>query len=105
VETRGRVLLVVLVLLVGTTVLVLVFDPGSSPRQKAASVAFQKQVGGLGFGASLDLAGCAFGFDPRLDSSCSESSGPVAGGACFCPRHLGLVSYPPRGPDADATLP
>lgn len=57
---------------------------------------FQHLVGGLGFGPAVDLSGCAFGFDPRLDANCAFDRGLVPGGACFCPRHAGsLFSYPP----------
>ena len=44
-------------------------------------------------GPALDLSGCAFGLDPRLDGSCSEQSGPVPAGACFCPRHAESALY------------
>ncbi len=64
--------------------------------------AFQRLLGGLGFGPALDLSDCPFGFDPRLDGSCSEDYAPLPGCTCFCPRHAGSVLYypptPRRGP-------
>jgi hypothetical protein len=57
---------------------------------------FHRLVGGLGFGPSVDLARCEFGFDPRLCPACSDDCGPVPGGMFFCPRHAGSVlAYPP----------
>jgi hypothetical protein len=111
-EARGLRLLVALLALVCACAAVLALDAGGSPRRRAASAAFQEQVGGLGFGPALDLSGCACGFDPRLDDSCSAAVGPVPGGACFCPRHGGLTPWPERTEgarsstgDGDATPP
>jgi hypothetical protein len=98
VQARGRRLFVVLLFLVGASAAILVLSPGPSPRRQSANAAFQKQVGGLGFGPVLTLSECPFGFDPRLDGGCGQAAGLVPGGTCFCPRHGGLVSYPPRQP-------
>jgi hypothetical protein len=96
-EPRGRGLLVLLLVLTGVAIGVLVTDARAQRRRAARSEQFQHLVGGLGFGPTLDLSGCAFGFDPRLDDSCSEDCGPIPGGAYFCPRHAESVfSYPPR---------
>jgi hypothetical protein len=89
VESRGSGLLLVLLLLAGASAAVLV----AGDRRTPDSERFQRLVGGLGFGPALDLSGCAFGLDPRLDGSCSEESGPVPAGACFCPRHAESVLY------------
>jgi len=67
---------------------------------------FQSLVQGLGYGASLDLAQCEFGFDPRLRSCCSQREGPIPGGFFLCSRHDGGVApvlrLPPAGTsDAD----
>ena len=59
---------------------------------------FQRLVGGVGTGPVLDLSGCPFRFDPRLDDSCVEEGGPIPGGLCYCPRGAGASpsSPPPR---------
>ena len=94
-ESRGVGLLIVLLLLAGAAGAVLVTE-ARAHRGEAHAEEFQRLVGGVGFGPALDLSGCAFGFDPRLDGSCAEEDGPVPGGACFCPRHAGsLFCYPP----------
>jgi hypothetical protein len=92
-----------LLLLVAASAAILV----AGSRPPAHTEEFQRLVGGLGFGPALDLSGCAFGFDPRLDGGCAEECGPVPGAACFCPRHAGSVfSYPPLSvEEADATPP
>ena len=56
---------------------------------------FQSLVGGLGFGPSVDLADCAFSFDPRLQPNCGHLEGPIPGGFFMCPKHVGRVTgYP-----------
>jgi hypothetical protein len=96
---RGKAVLAWLVVLVGIAVAILVFD-GGNPRAGRAE-GFQRAVGGLGFGAALEVSPCAFGFDPRLQRSCDQNTGPIPGGSCFCPRHAGsLVEYPSL-PDHD----
>jgi hypothetical protein len=108
VESRGRGLLLVLLLLSCAAGAVLVGEDLAQRRRPDRAEPFQRLVGGLGFGPALDLSGCAFGFDPRLDGACAEDCGPVPGGACFCPRHAGsLFEYAPL-PDqgeGDATPP
>ncbi|HKB42490.1 MAG TPA: hypothetical protein VKD72_39045 [Gemmataceae bacterium] len=96
-ESRGVGLLIVLLLLLATAAgMVLVTEVSAQRRRQERAAEFQGLVGGVGFGPALDLSGCAFGFDPRLDGSCAEEDGPVPGGACFCPRHAGsLFCYPP----------
>src|SRR5437899_3005941 len=94
-ESRGNGLLLVLLLLAAAACAALAAEGRAGPRRQARAEEFQRLVGGLGFGPALDLSGCAFGLDPRLDGSCSEERGPVPGGACFCPRHAGSVFYYP----------
>jgi hypothetical protein len=102
-ESRGSALLVVLLLLTASAGAVLLAEDRAGRRRAAHAEPFQRLVGGLGFGPALDLSGCAFGLDPRLDGSCSEDCGPVPGGSCFCPRHAGsLFYYAPPGGDARA---
>lgn len=56
---------------------------------------FQSLVGGLGFGAAVDLSECAFSFDPRLRPNCSHIEGPIPAGFFLCPKHMGRVTgYP-----------
>ena len=96
-ESRSRLLSYALVFLVGACAAVQVLERVADRRRRSATESFQKLVGGLGFGPALDLSDCAFGFDPRLDGSCSASVGPLPGAGCFCGRHGGLFSYlPPR---------
>jgi hypothetical protein len=95
-ESRGTVLFFILLLLAAAAAVVLVAEDTAARGREARSEDFQRLVGGVGFGPAVDLSGCAFGFDPRLDGSCEQDCGPVPGGACFCPRHAGSVFfYPP----------
>lgn len=110
----ARSVFVALVLLVMLSGMVLLVEARARARRPDHAEEFQHLVGGIGFGPALDLDGCAFGFDPRLDCSCSSERGPIPGGSCFCPRHAGsLFFYRPldRGKplweegDRDAPLP
>jgi hypothetical protein len=102
---RGFGLLgVVLVLLIGTGVILLVENQTSGDRDQQAT-AFQHLVGGLGFGPALNLADCAFTFDPRCDGRCAYDVGPLPGGACFCPHHAGAVLFYPQLPQGVLLLP
>jgi hypothetical protein len=91
-------LLVALLLLAGASGAVLVTEARLQHSREEHAAEFQRLVGGLGFGPALDLSGCAFGFDPRLDGSCAEEYGPLPGGNCFCPRHAGSILYYPSPP-------
>jgi hypothetical protein len=85
-------------LLLATAAAAAVLAVEAAKPQAAHAEAFQRLVGGTGFGPALDLDGCAFGFDPRLDGSCGADHGPVPGGTCFCPRHAcSVFAYPPPG--------
>jgi hypothetical protein len=93
---RGAILFFALLLLAGASAGVLLGEGWAQRHRQERAQAFQRLVGGLGFGPALDLSDCAFGFDPRLDGSCAADYGPVPGGNCFCPRQAGSVfSYPP----------
>jgi hypothetical protein len=96
-ETRGPFLLFSLI---GTLSLaaavVLGVEHEFQRRQSERAEAFQRLVGGLGFGPAVDLSRCAFSFDPRLCSSCPEDGGPIPGGAYFCPQHACSILYYPR---------
>ncbi len=91
-ESRTHALGIVLLLLAGASGAVLVAEGRPRPGRDES---FQRLVGGLGFGPAVDIGDCAFGFDPRLDGSCSLERGPIPGGGYFCPRHAGSVFYYP----------
>jgi hypothetical protein len=99
---RGKYLLIILLALVGGSTAVLITEAGIQSRQEASAQTFQQLVGGVGFGPAIDLSGCAFSFDPRLDGSCAEDCGSIPGGSCFCPRHAAsLFAYPPLDKSQD----
>ena len=78
---------------------ILGFDPGSSNAHEVRSREFQQLVGGLGFGPSTELSRCPFAFDPRLGPRCQQDTGPIPGGACFCPHHAcSVFEYQPLDP-------
>jgi hypothetical protein len=92
-ETRAMVLLFGLLSLAGAVGAALTGEQLTQGRRQVQREEFHHLVGGLGFGPAVNLSGCAFGFDPRLDGSCAEERGPVPGGSCFCPRHAGSLFY------------
>jgi hypothetical protein len=95
-RSRSTSLFLALLVLAGAAVAVLVGEAWAHRGRDARAEAFQRLVGGTGFGPAVDLSGCAFGFDPRLDGTCGQDCGPIPGGTCFCPRHAGsLFFYPP----------
>jgi len=106
VESRGLIQAAALLFLGGTAAVVLLVDDRTSQVRQARADVFEGLVGGCGFGPAVDLSGCAFGFDPRLDGCCAQDFGPLLGGGCFCPRHAGSVfAYPrlqPRNSDQPA---
>ena len=105
-ESRAFALLILLLLLAAASSAVLVEEARARPAGAARAEAFQRLVGGLGFGPATDLSGCVFGFDPRLDGACALDYGPIPGGGCFCPRHAGAVfCYPPLSEDVDGPAP
>lgn len=78
----------------------------SPDRAATRQAEFQSLVQGLGFGASVDLAECEFGFDPRLRPACSQREGAVPGGFFLCAQHAGCVTsrhclVPARMSEAD----
>ena len=102
-EARGRAVTILLVVLVIGSGVILAVDPASSGGPAGDS--FQLLVGGFGGGPAVGPGGCEFALDPRHENSCSASLGPVPGGGCFCGRHTGLLSHPPRGGGGGYPLP
>jgi hypothetical protein len=80
-------LAIALLILAAAVGAILITESDSRDRRDRQAESFQRLVGGVGFGPALDLSGCAYGFDPRLDERCSEERGPIPAGDCFCPRH------------------
>ena|SRR5690349_4714945 len=100
-ESRSSALFVALLLLSGMAGVILTAENRAAQRRQAHDEAFQRLVGGLGFGPSLDLSDCDFSFDPRLDDSHAAEGGPIPGGACFRPRQAASLSFyspPEHGP-------
>jgi hypothetical protein len=89
-----------LLVLAGAAGLVLAVEGRTQRRQQAHAEQFQHLVGGLGFGPAVDLSGCAFGFDPRLECTCGQEYGPIPASGGFCPRHHteNILFYPPLRP-------
>jgi hypothetical protein len=74
----------------------LVLGVDNARPQAERAEAFQRLVGGLGFGPAVDLSRCAFSFDPRLCDSCPADGEPIPGGVYFCPRHACSILFYPR---------
>jgi hypothetical protein len=81
--------------------LLLAQSPAPSNRRGVQD--FQRLVGGIGFGPTLGLDGCEFGYDPRLCPGCSQDGSPIPGGMLFCPHHAGLApdNQPPWRRDSE----
>src|SRR5690348_14611326 len=94
-ESRGRGLFFLLLLLSGAAGMVLAT---AARRMPVRAEPFQRLVGGLGFGPQLDLSSGASSFDPRLDGSRSMDYGPIPGGACLSAgQEDSVLFYPPLG--------
>jgi hypothetical protein len=94
---RGSFVLLALILTLAlATGGVLGVDDWLQQRQAERAEEFQRLVGGLGFGPAVDLARCAFSFDPRLCSGCPQDLGPIPGGVYFCPQHACSILFYPR---------
>jgi hypothetical protein len=91
--SRSLQVLVPVILLAVVASAILLGEACVQHGQSGTAQAFQHLVGGAGFGPTVELSDCAFGFDPRLDGNCAQECGPVPGGTCFCPRHAGSVFY------------
>lgn len=84
---------IALLCLMGASAAILCVEREDQLRRKPPREDFQRLVGGLGFGPALDLSVCAFGFDPRLQGTCSAEHGCIPGGSCFCPLHSGSILH------------
>jgi hypothetical protein len=75
----------------------LILGPGArpAPRHDDAARAFQRLVGGLGFGPSADLSDGPLDFDPRLDPGGAPDLGPLPAGGYVGPRGVTSVLYYP----------
>lgn len=107
-ESRTLALFAGLLLLIGASAAVLIAEDRAGRSHEGRTESFQHLVGGLGYGSAVDLSGCVFAFDPRLDGGCPQPNGPIPGGVCFCPRHGGsILAYPPLmgERDGDASAP
>jgi hypothetical protein len=76
-------LLAVLLALIAATALVLTQEASYQTQRTERSEEFQRLVGGLGCGPSLDLSHGGFSFDPRLADQPTYDEGPLPGGARF----------------------
>jgi hypothetical protein len=93
---RGPTILLILLtgLMAGAGVMLGI---GDRPRRPAGE--FHRLTGGLGFGPAVVPDGCEFDFDPRLCPACAADSGPIPGGAVFCPHHgCSILEHPPLAP-------
>jgi hypothetical protein len=68
---------------------------GPSPGEVERGREFQRLVGGLGLGPTLDLSRCDADFDRRVGPECPDRHGAIPGGDVFCPHHAGSVLFPP----------
>lgn len=87
-----------LLLLVGTTVGLVMWDSWSAVRRSAEKREFQQLVGGLGMGPALDLSICTIAFDPRLATACDAEWSPIPVGTWSCPAHTCSLSVERYGP-------
>jgi hypothetical protein len=103
--TSRRALLVgILVFLVASVAAILIVEGPAHAERASRSEAFQRLLGGIGFGAATDLASSAFDFDPRLESTSSQGHGAIPGGSCFSWRRgCGtLIYYPSLDPNVSS---
>lgn len=88
-------LLVGIVGFTGAAAALVVLESRAEQAESAKATDFQRLVGGLGFGTSLD-ASCGFAFDPRFESFCRQEIWPIPAGGYFCAAHPGSAfAYPP----------
>jgi hypothetical protein len=89
-------LLAGLLALIIAAALVLTLEGSYQHQHTERSEEFQRLIGGLGFGPSLDLSHGEFRFDPRLADHPTHDAGPLPGAARFDPeRGRSIFYYPP----------
>jgi len=97
---RSAVLAILLLLLGSAAVAIMIAERRPDIQRRTHAVEFQRLVGGLGFGATLDLSGAALSFDPRLGESSGQPGYPFPSGAYFgSDPALSLFYYPAPGVD------
>jgi len=94
-NARGPFVLGTLIVTLALVASVVVMGDAARSPQGEGALEFQRMVGGLGFGPTVDLSGCVFSFDPRLCDTCSYHLGPIPGGEYFCAQHGCSVLYYP----------
>lgn len=101
-----RMVLALVAGLVLSAGVVLATEAQRGAKRERRAREFQTLLRGLGMGASVDLNGCAFAFDPRLERQCSRDLGPLPSGSAFCARHaLSVFGYSPLQRRSDAHIP
>jgi hypothetical protein len=90
-EGAPAILGVIAVVLAGASVLAVAFTSHRNEARTRHEQQFQRLVGGLGMGPSIDLGTCAADFDPRIGAPCSRNLEPVPGAAGFCPHRGGAA--------------
>jgi hypothetical protein len=67
--------------------LILAAEYRRAPDSVETGAQFRDFIGGPGGGTAMDLSRCAYGFDPRIESDCSQDLGPVPAAKPFCICH------------------
>ncbi|MBM4072990.1 MAG: hypothetical protein FJ271_29300 [Planctomycetes bacterium] len=71
-------------------------DNLSLARRRSHADEFQRLLGGLGLGPSVDLAGCPMCFDARASFACKEDEGALPGSKFLCRHHAcSVLRYRP----------
>jgi hypothetical protein len=89
-----RFYLLFLLILIGLTVLAMLWDQYSWKRiQSDQMVAFQRMVGGVGMGAISTPIWNFINFDPRIQPVDDSITWPIPGGYSYGPDRTATVSY------------
>ena len=88
-ERAPAILGAIAIVLAGASALAVAATSRRDEARTQRAQAFQRMLGGLGMGPSIDLAACVPDFDPRVGSPCTRLLEPVPGGAGFCPHRGG----------------
>ena len=82
----------------------LVVDARRMQSRRAAATEFQQLVGGLGLGPGSTWEPCPHDFDSRISAECAYNSGPLPGGAAFCPHRTTSILAPAAGLHSNLTI-